>query len=415
MKRAPITLSISLSTVLLAAPASAADEFAVGPIKTGMTYDEVRAATPGAEWKAMPFRGIQADKAFTLGGLSFGAQYIPEPWDRYHIMAFHASPLTDAASCRANIEKVADAVQSSIGDMEAPPEFSPSVIGYAARQSKVKIGGGSALFIQHIDNTKPESEWLFELSATLHKSDTTVNLNGEARAPRGDKPAQCVIRLTLGEYTRRPRKGKVAFDDLILTAHPSISRLHHSLDGVPLPAQPVAIGLNCEIDDADGGIEDCAASTGIDPAAQPYVKVALERVKDFRVADKTRNGKWTPGEYTSLSLVISADDRRDGLKVDTEKQSLLKFVSYPRQEEMVRFYPRDALEAGAGTELELGCVVQADYSAICPEISVGEGPYAAQFRETASEIVTVYRVAPTLSDGSSAVGAGFRARLKLSP
>ena len=64
--------------------------------------------------------------------------------------------------------------------------------------SEVKIGDGSALLIQHVDNTKPESEWPFELSAVLHEGDTTINMSGEVRAAMADKPAQCIVRITLG-------------------------------------------------------------------------------------------------------------------------------------------------------------------------------------------------------------------------
>jgi hypothetical protein len=406
---------IVLAAIFSATAARAADEFAIGPIKTGMSYDEVRAATPGAQWKPMPFRGIAAANAFQLGGLVFGAQYIPEPWDRYHIFASHASRLADVASCRADYERVTNAVQSSVGDLQAPPQFDPSEIGYVAKQSEVKIGSGSALLIQHIDDNKPESEWPFELSAVVHEGDTTINMSGEVRAAMGDKPAQCIIRVTLGEYTRRPRKGTVAFDDMVFTAEPSLSRLHHSLDNVAVPVRPIVVALDCTIDDTDGHLENCKPDTANDPTAQSYAGVALARANDYRVADKTRSGKWTPGENAVLQIRIAAGDRHDDARVNTAKQSLLKFTAYPRAEEMIRFYPQDALAAGASTEIEVGCVIQPDFSAICPEISVPSGPYQAQFRAAASNVVTVYRVASTLSDGSSAVGAGFRAKLKLSP
>lgn len=411
MKRAILVLT----AIGFVTAAQAADQIAIGPVKTGMTYDEVRAATPGAVWKPLPFRGIAAENAFTLAGLTFGAQYIPEPWDRYHILASHASTLTDIQSCRADYEKVANAVQASIGDMKAPPEFAPSEIGFQAKQAEVKVGDGTALLITHIDNAKPESEWPFELSASLHEGDTTVNMSGEVRAAMADKPAQCVIRITLGEYTKRPRRGNVAFDDLVFTATPSTSRLHHSLDNVTLPQQPVDVTLNCSIDDADSHLDNCTPSPRNDPATAPYATVAMDRANDYRVADKSRSGKWTPGENTTLTVHISAADRRDGLKVDTSKQSLLKFTAYPRQEEMVRFYPRDAMAAGVGTEIQVGCVVQPDFSAVCPEISVPAGEFQAQFQQAASQMVTLYRAAPTLSDGASSVGTGFRANLKLQP
>lgn len=411
MKRAIVFLAMLLG----ATAAAADDQKAIGPIKTGMSYDEVRAATPGAVWKAMPFRGIAAENAFALGGLWFGAQYIPEPWDRFHIFASHAAALTDVASCRADYEKVASAIQSANGDMQAPPEFAPSEIGFQAKQEEINVGGGTALLIRHVETGKPESDWPFELSATLHAGDTTVNMSGEVHAAMEGKPAQCVIRITLGEYTKRPRRGSVAFNDLVFTATPSISRLHHSLDGVAPPAQAVNVALDCAIDDADGHLGGCVPDQHNDPIAAAYVNSALERVNDYRIADKARGGKWTPGENTVAVLTISAADRRDGLRVDASKQDLLKFTAQPRQEEMVRFYPHDAMDAGAGTEMQFGCVVQADLSAVCPEISIPAGPFQAQFRAAASQLVTVYRVAPALSDGSSSVGTGFRTTLKLAP
>ncbi len=411
MKRAIVFLAV----LFAAGAAQADDQYAIGPIKTGMTYDQVRAATPGVVWKALPFRGIVADNAFRLGGLMFGAQYVPEPWDRFHIMASHALPLTDIASCRADYEKVAGAVQASLGDLRAPPEFAPFEIGFQAQQSEVKVGSGTALQILHVDAAKPQSEWPFELSASLHDGATTVNMSGEVRAAIEGKPALCVIRVALGEYTKRPRRGSLSFADLIFTATPSIGRLHHSLDNAPLPAQPVNVALDCAIDDADGHLGGCVADQKNDPAAAPYIDAALQRVSDYRIADKTSGGKWTPGENTVATLRIAASDRRDGLKVDASKQGLLTFTGQPRAEEMVRFYPRDALAAGAGAEIQVGCVVQTDFSVICPEISVPEGTYQAQFRAAASQLVTLYRVAPTLTDGTSAVGTGFRATLKLSP
>ncbi|HEY4125314.1 MAG TPA: hypothetical protein VGM36_11920 [Rhizomicrobium sp.] len=411
MKRAIVFLAVMLA----ANAAQADDEYAIGPIKTGMTYDEVRAATPGVTWKALPFRGIWADNAFRLGGLMFGAQYIPEPWDRFHIIASHAAPLTDIASCRADYEKVTNAVQATLGNLQAPPQFAPSEIGFQAQQEEVKIGGGSALLIRHIDNAKPESEWPFELSSSTHAGATTVNMNGEVRAAMEGKPTQCVVRISLGEYTKRPRRGSLAFADLVFTASPSIGRLHHSLDGAMPPAQPMNVALDCQIDDSDGHLGDCVADAKSDPAAAPYVSAALQRATDYRVADKTTGGKWTPGENTIATLRIAASDRRDGLKVDASKQELLKFLAQPRAEEMVRFYPRDALTAGVGADIQVGCVVQTDFSVVCPEISAPDGAYQAQFRAAASQLVTLYRVAPTLTDGTSAVGTGFRATLKLSP
>ena len=135
MKRAILALAILLCAV---APARADDHYGIGPIKAAMSYDEVRAATPGVVWKNLPLRGIGAEQAFILGGVAFDVQYVQEPWDRYRILAYHAAPLTDVAGCRQQYEQVAAAAQASLGNLQAPPPFADSEIGFQAKQEEIR-------------------------------------------------------------------------------------------------------------------------------------------------------------------------------------------------------------------------------------------------------------------------------------
>lgn len=409
MKRAVIFLAVLLS----ATGALAAEQTGVGPLRIGMSYDAVRAATPGAVWKAMAFRGIETESAFSLGGLPFGAQVTDGPWDRYRILAFHVVPLVDVASCRSDFEKVAGAIAQSVGELRAPPSFSDGEVGSTVDQQTIAIAGGSALMLRHVAPGKPESDWLTELSATWKEGATTLNVTAETRAAADGNPPRCVVRIALSDYVKRPRKSTVAFDDLVFSAVPGSGRLHHSLDGVAVPPAPVDLSFDCTVDDLDGHLDECTLRDSAQ--SEPYLNAAMQRLSDYRVTDKTRSGKWTPGERTTATLRIAASDRRDGLVVDASKQGQLVFTAQPRTEEMVRYYPREAMAAGAGSDVSVGCVVQADLTAVCPEIAVSPGPYQAAFRAAAAQIVTLYRAAPALRDGSSAVGTGFRATLNLLP
>lgn len=414
MKRALIFLAVLAAQAgALPTDAVAAEQTGVGPLRIGMSYDAVRAATPGAVWKPMAFRGIETETAFNLGGQSFGAQVTDGPWDRYRILAFHVVPLVDVASCRSDFEKATGAIAQAVGELRAPPSFSDGEVGTTVDQQTVAIAGGSALMLRHVAPGKPESAWLTELSATWKEGATTLNATAETRAAADGNPPRCVIRIALSDYVKRPRKGTVAFDDLVFGAVPGIGRLHHSLDGVTAPSAPVDLSFDCTIDDQDGHLDGCTPRDGAQSA--PYLGAALQRLSDYQVTDKTRSGKWTPGERTVVTLRLAPSDRRDGLVVDSSKQGQLVFTAKPRTEEMVRYYPREAMAAGAGSEISLGCVVQTDLTAVCPEIAVSPGPYQAAFRAAASQIVTLYRAAPALRDGASAVGTGFRTTLTLSP
>jgi|GEM_PF-6351957 len=399
--------------VLCASGASASERAGVGPLRLGMEYDAVRAATPGATWKAMAFRGIESDAALTLGGVPFGAQVTDGPWDRYRILAFHVVPLVNVASCRSDFEKVAGVLQQAVGILRAPPSFGDGEVSVGTDQQTIALGSGSALLLRHAVAGKPEAEWPIELSTSWKEGATTMNVTAETRAAADNKPAQCVIRIALSDYVKRPRKGDVRFDDLVFSAVPSIGRLHHSLDGVALPGSPVDLSFDCVVDDLDGHLDACKPETR--EAGEALIAAGLQRLGDYRVTDKTRSGKWTPGEHTVAKVHIAASDRRDGLVVDASKQGQLVFAAQPRTEEMVRFFPRAAMADGVGSELSVGCVVQTDYSVICPELAVSAGAHSAAFRAAGAQIVTLYRAQPVLRDGSSSVGAGFRATISLLP
>lgn len=403
-----------VSAILLCASgASASERAGVGPLRLGMDYDAVRVATPGATWKAMAFRGIELDAVFTLGGVPFGAQVTDGPWDRYRILAFHVAPLVDVAACRSDFETVAGALQQSVGTLRAPPSFGDDEVNAGTDQQAIALGSGSALLLRHAVAGKPEAEWPIELSASWKEGATTMNVTAQTQAAADNKPAQCVIRIALSEYVKRPRKGDVSFDDLVFSAVPSIGRLHHSLDSVALPGSPVDLSFDCVVDDLDGHLGACTPVSR--EAGEALIAAGLQRLSDYRVADKTRSGKWTPGEHTIAKVHIAASDRRDELVVDVSKQGQLVFAAQPRTEEMVRFFPRAAMADGVGSELSVGCVVQTDYSVVCPQIAVSAGVHAQAFRKAAAEIVTLYRAQPTLRDGSSSVGAGFRATISLLP
>jgi hypothetical protein len=122
------------------------------------------------------------------------------------------------------------------------------------------------------------------------------------------------------------------------------------------------------------------------------------------------------GERTTVPVRIGPEDRREGLAVLPigQKPKPVKFRTSPARMDLHSYYPPQALNREVEADIVVGCVVQADLSVICPEVTTTTTAedLKSAFAAAASKIVTLYRVEPLLADGKSAVGASFRSRIK---
>ena len=107
--------------------AAQAQSLQFGPLRFGMTFAEVRAATPGIDWTDVPpaIAGrpqteIKAVGVISFAGMPFDAVVLHAAGDRYRIGFSHAEPVANAAACEAKgIALVAD-IEGRVGPFEWP-------------------------------------------------------------------------------------------------------------------------------------------------------------------------------------------------------------------------------------------------------------------------------------------------------
>ncbi len=95
----------------------------------------------------------------------------------------------------------------------------------------------------------------------------------------------------------------------------------------------------------------------------------------------------------------------DGAR-ETRDGAVVVWVQRPTAQRIGGLYPQQALHDGVGGWVELHCTVLTDLSAACSvarEFPAGHG-----FGQAALSASVLYRARPTLSDGTSAVGAQAR-------
>jgi hypothetical protein len=388
-------------------------EGAFGPLRLGMSYDELRAATPAVTWipqipgmswnpavhPRFPYdyemRGMKAKRAFAIGGETFDVEYEDAAWGRYRLSAnFEEQPAKGGDTCANRIFRVMEAVAAANGALEAPTGRDQP--GAGRQQLKLGVGKNSSALM----STNPVKG--FTLNAERKTGALSVEVSG---GTSGADQSGCWIKAELALSPARPPQGTVEAEALQITHPIGIGAMHHSLDDAPpLPPTGVEARLNCTIrDNGTVGCDEAAAD-----AQSPFLAAAKLRIRDMRVARRTRDGRWTPGEHTSLVIKIAPEDRRIVDATQGIKSPLLKMVdrSYlpPR-------FPRAPLEAGVSGNLRFTCVVQADGSPICPQISVDPPKFRAEFLAAALPVVLFSRHALQLTNGESAVGAAFETEM----
>jgi hypothetical protein len=109
--------------------------------------------------------------------------------------------------------------------------------------------------------------------------------------------------------------------------------------------------------------------------------------------------------------VARSDVRPPELPASLLPISQVEFVAAPTPKELNDAFPWQALRAGVGAEVNVGCRIQDDGSLICVTLGVrpqaGAEPFRTDFERAAEKLVPLYRAAPTLRDGKPSAGAAF--------
>ncbi|MEQ1863142.1 MAG: hypothetical protein ABL996_00655 [Micropepsaceae bacterium] len=226
-----------------------------------------------------------------------------------------------------------------------------------------------------------------------------------------------MIAVSAGEPVVQP-PDEIPGSDLIFAKEASLGLRHISLDGAPpVPSDGVRIVLHCTIGKNEGRMQDCTAACPCGDAGAPFVPAALKRADAVRVLETTRSGRSTAGARAAFEIFIVPSDKFENPTVDFSQGDRLTFTIEPNGSDFGQHYPRRALDRDVEAFIELGCVVRDDLGVECPDIRV----YSARnddteivdgFTRAAKTIADRFRAAPLTKDGKSAVGIGFRKRIR---
>jgi hypothetical protein len=345
--------------------------------------------------------------------------------------------------CETRFVALVEAVEAQFGALEpALPKSS-----YAAAGER-KVGRRSTVQFDR----DPANPIPFEAQGRYTSRNNSVTVIGNKRSSDADR---CYLGIVFRSSPPRPPAGTVPFADLVFTAQPSVSVRYHSLDGLPpVPAEGVVVPVTCKIL-GDQRLTGCAAKD-VPSAAEPYRGAAVVQAGHMKVADQTRRGAWTQGEIAQIDVRLVPRDtigmlapvepapvpppakvRKPSPKpVPAAREtdavpmvmvppppplslpkdpSGLVFTKNPQGMDLSRLFPQRALDAEVEGIVDIECVVQTDYSALCPKITATtneERAFVAEFERAAGKVAMMFRVRETMEDGRDAAGAGFRRRIR---
>jgi hypothetical protein len=169
-----------------------------GPLRFGMTLDEVRTATPDLKWTDVPARGgravdeIVAADAVMFAGMRFDAKVYVGAGNTYRMEFTREEQVPNAAACEAKgIALVAD-LEAQLGTFGWPVELiTGEVLIQVGTGSSAMVSGWTDRF-QHVARNR-------------FAAATTTGFGMRARSARGEGPERIDInmRADLDEGTCR--------------------------------------------------------------------------------------------------------------------------------------------------------------------------------------------------------------------
>jgi hypothetical protein len=432
-------LAAGIGLALVASAALAADTpLQVGPFTFGMSLDEARAAAPGLAWEdaeRSPYSGrvlaLAADNAVTLGGLPHQVTVRPGYHGGYELELETRPSVKLAAECDAAVLAVAAEAEPWIGkltgvdataqDSGSPPrsglrwetrrgpDGNVSVVpvpdyAFSARpapKGRVKVGKRSTVaLVTRIDGVKAGDE-PDQRVGEAEGSRGTLTLSVRSKFQREESGGySCRVRTVLRRLSQTPAPRQVDVATLRFIAGDTIGLRHHSLDGLPVPSQPLGFEMPCQVR-RETGILNCMPPHGRDAGA--WGEALLRRTGALRL-DPTRFDPDDPAQLrTTLSLAIRPEDRRP-----------LDFLERPRVPVALlrwRYRPGLGTPAGfAGERVEVICEVQADQSLVCTDSArtvLSTETQKVRAVRFALRLVSGYVAEPQLADGRPSSGAVF--------
>lgn len=424
---------------LVAGAAHAADApLQVGPFTFGMSLDEARAAAPQLAWEEAersPYSGralaLAADNAVTLGGLPHKVTVHPGYHGGYELALETRPAVKLAAECDAAVLAVAAEAEPWIGKLNGVdattrddgtpprsglrwesrrgPDGNLSVVpvpdyAFSARpapKGRVKVGKRSTVaLVTRIDGVKAGDEPDERVGeAEGHRGG--LSLFVRSRFQREDAGGYgCRVRTVLRRLSQSPAPRQVDVATLKFIAGDTIGLRHHSLDGLPVPSQPLGFELRCSVNRRKLRL---LCTPPRDQAQDAYLESLMRRAGALRL-DPGQIDPDDPAQLTTvLPLALRPEDRRplDFLERPRVPVATLRWRGQPTLDEP-RSFP--------GERVEVVCEVQADQSLVCTDaartVLTTETQQVRAVR-FAIRLISGYVAEPQLADGRPSSGVVF--------
>jgi hypothetical protein len=413
----------------------------LGPLRLGMTLDEVRAATPGATW--------QPEQVSRFTGRAYRLRSVPElplhglPFEvevhrRYHEQSIRAQAVLrrgSADTCERTALDWLKAAEPGLGPFAGSTPVSTPPQGGGLQWNTQRLPGGGVTVVPSArpgipGRTDGETLPISPRASVLAQAYDDDERPRARRALLSGEPARLKLTAThvgqgyelelRAEYLAADRGDdcslSVKMHRLLLpglpqpfdaAAHPlraqaSVAVRHLAYGDTPPPAQPTEVTLRCDIERAYGHTRRCSAVGDRVPPALETVALRLAGVLAYDMSGVDRDD---PVPLRGVVRVrLSPEDRRplDFAALPRTPREALVFTAEPGPGDVEGFYPFQARDQGQEADTDLACRVEADGSLLC----VPGGPTSGgAFADAAVRLAAAaYRVAPTMRDGSPSVG-----------
>lgn len=259
-----------------------------GPLRVGMSLEEIRAATPGVVWTAgRPLKYSGQPTEFTADGVviaerAFTARISARHHGAYALSLEHVYAAPDADHCEQTARAVFAIIEPQTGPMHPPGKMirgeEPEDLG---ARSTVKLSQVLSMAdYKPISRAKlkgrnPARRWLrattgefgAQRSRLVISEDESVEQSKASFSMDYEHEAaseSCQIRLEATQAPRFPPLQTLAFNVVPAAQTPSISRRHFELSrlaiSVALPANGIGLEVRCKVDRDSGRTRDCLAT-----------------------------------------------------------------------------------------------------------------------------------------------------------
>jgi hypothetical protein len=243
--------------------AHSAEPVSIGPFRTGMTLDELRAAAPQSEWTensskmdSKKEKVFRATAVTNIDGRPYDARITSGWYGEYEIVLFRRAQEKDGRSCLKIFESLTAEVEDRFGPFQATNK------DYEDQSALETLGGKTRTETRKAG--KASSYTWHETNAYVESSSRIPLASGELRTIGQyfvDSPlfgtSMCVTSFTIELKGAPPEFEEIDAKALKTVRTTSLGTLHNSLEGVTLPPDGVTVKARCRVARNNGGIGTC--------------------------------------------------------------------------------------------------------------------------------------------------------------